>query len=61
MPSVAAAPSHYHQYVDCCLGGGKTTSPFDMACRMTEWGFMGNLAQLRPGERLDCSKMEVKS
>ena len=61
MPSVAAAPSHYHQYVDCCLGGGKTTSPFDMACRMTEWGFMGNLAQLRPGERLDCAKMEVKS
>ena len=28
-----------------------------MASHMTEWGFLGNLAQLRPGEVLDCAKM----
>ena len=57
LPSVGPAPSHYHQYIDCCLGGGKTRSAFSMAAPMTAWGFMGNLAQLRPGERLDGSKL----
>ena len=57
MPGVGAAPSHYHEYVNCCLCGGKTTSGFEMASHMTEWGFLGNLAQLRPGEVLDCAKM----
>ena len=57
MPSVGSAPSHYHSYIDCCLRGGRTASDFAMASRMTAWGFMGNLAQLRPGERLDCSKL----
>ena len=57
LPSVGPAPSHYHQYIDCCLGGGKTRSAISMAAPMTAWGFMGNLAQLRPGERLDGSKL----
>jgi len=56
MPSVGAAPSHYHEYVNCCLGGGRTTSGFAVASHMTEWGFSGNLAQLRPGEQI---KMEA--
>ena len=57
MPAVGAAPSHYREYVDACLGNGKTTSGFDMACRLTEWGFVGNLAQLQPGTNLSCAKM----
>ena len=61
LPGVKTAPTHYHQYADCCLRGGRTTSPFSMACRLTEWGFLGNLAQLRPGERLDCAEEIRKS
>ena len=57
MQMVGAATSHYHEYVDACLGAGRTRSPFSMAGRLTEWGFVGNLAQLRPGEKLDCEKL----
>ena len=57
IPFVGPAASHYHEYIDCCLGGVKTRSGFEMAAPMTEWGFMGNLAQLKPGETLDCAKM----
>ena len=57
MPTVGPAPSHYREYVDACLGNGKTTSGFDMACLLTEWGFVGNLAQLQPGVKLSCAKM----
>ena len=58
MPAVGAAPSHYREYVDACVGNGKTTSGFEMACRLTEWGFVGNLAQLQPGKNLVCAKMK---
>jgi hypothetical protein len=61
MPSVGAAPSHYRQYVDACLGISETTSGFEMACGLTEWGFLGNLAQLEPEKILDCSKMKGAS
>ena len=61
LPMVGAAPSHYHEYVDACLGSGRTQSPFSMAGRLTEWGFMGNLAQLRPGEKIDCAKLLEES
>ena len=57
LPYVGPATSHYHEYIDRCLGGAKTRSGFEMAAPLTEWGFMGNLAQLKPGERLDCAKM----
>jgi predicted dehydrogenase len=58
LPAVGAAPSHYREYVDACLGNGKTTSGFERACRLTEWGFVGNLAQLQPGRLLDCAKLK---
>ena len=58
MPAVGAAPSHYREYVDACVGNGKTTSGFEMACRLTEWGFVGTLAQLQPGKNLVCAKMK---
>ncbi len=61
MKMVGAAPSHYHEYVSACLGGGRTRSPFSIAGRLTEWGFAGNLAQLRPGERLDCAQLVKES
>jgi len=58
LPSVGAAPSHYHEYVNACLQGGTTTSSFAWTCRMTEWGFLGNLAQLQPGKKLVCRDMK---
>lgn len=58
IPMVGAAPDHYRQYVDACFGIGGTTSGFDMACALTQWGFTGNLAQLQPGKILDCAKMK---
>ena len=57
VPMANAEPSHYHEYVNCCISGGKTRTGFEVACPMTEWCFMGNLAQLSPGERLDCAKL----
>lgn len=56
--TVGAAPNHYRQYVDACFGISKTTSNFEMACALTEWSFLGNLSQLRPGEVLDCAKLK---
>lgn len=56
-PMVEPVPSHHHEYVNACLGNGKVNVGFDIAGRMTEWSFMGNLAQLQPGERLDCAKL----
>ena len=58
LPAVDAAPTHHHEYVNVCLQGGSTRSSFAWACRMTEWGFLGNLAQLQPGKRLVCREMK---
>ena len=45
--------SHYHEYVNCCLYGGKPTSSFAWAGRMTEMSLIGNAAQLKPGVTLN--------
>ena len=55
LPPVGTAPSHY---VDACFGTSQTTSNFQMACALTRWGFTGNLAQLQPGQILDCAKIK---
>lgn len=60
IPMVGPAPNHYRQYVDACLGAGVTTSGFSMACALTEWGFLGNLAQLQPGKKMNCAAMKGK-
>ena len=57
IPAAGPAPSHYHEYIDRCLSGGKTRSSFEIAASLTAWGFMGNLAQLKPDARLDCAKL----
>ena len=48
-PSVGSVPSHWHEFIDCCLGGGTPQSSFGWTARMTETGLMGNAAQLTPG------------
>ncbi|MEZ5303455.1 MAG: Gfo/Idh/MocA family oxidoreductase [Verrucomicrobiales bacterium] len=44
--------SHYHAFIDACLGKGKTGSNFGFAGPMTETVQLGNLASRFPGKKL---------
>ena len=52
MPGGGPAPSHYHEFVNACLQGGTTTSPFSKSAKMSEWCMTGNFSQLQPGKTL---------
>ena len=43
-PDVGKAPSHWHEYVNCCLDGGTPTSSFAWAGRLSEMVIRGNAA-----------------
>lgn len=43
---------HYHEFVDACLGKGKSSAPFDYASRLTETILLGTIAGRFPGETL---------
>jgi len=43
---------HYHQFVDACLGKGKTATPFAYAGRLTEAVLLGLIAHRFPEEEL---------
>lgn len=43
---------HYHQFVNACLGRGKTSTPFQYAGRLTESVLMGTIVNRFPEERL---------
>lgn len=60
-PDVATVCSHWHEFVNCCLQGGKAQSDFGWTARMTEMSLMGNAAQLTPGvvRRWDSKKGEL--
>lgn len=45
-------PKHYHQFVDACLGNGKTTAPFSYASRLTETILLGVIAGRFPNQTL---------
>jgi predicted dehydrogenase len=45
--------SHYHAFVDACLGLGETGSHFGFAGPLTEAVLLGNVANRFPGQRLD--------
>ena len=49
-PDVGAQCSHWHEFINCCLQGGKAQSDFGWTARMTEMSLMGNAAQLTPGK-----------
>ncbi|MCQ2389213.1 MAG: Gfo/Idh/MocA family oxidoreductase [Kiritimatiellae bacterium] len=52
VPMSGPAPSHWADYVDCCLQGGAPRSNFGWAARMTEVTLLGNAAQATPGVEL---------
>ena len=47
-PQVGPAPSHWHEYVNCCLDGGTPTSSFAWAGRLSEMVIRGNSAMVMP-------------
>jgi hypothetical protein len=44
--------NHYHQWVDACMGKGKTSSPFSYAGPLTEALLLGVVANRFPGQKL---------
>ena len=60
-PVLPPHPSHYHHYIDACLGGKKTESDFTQTGPMTEAIMLGNLAVRVPDTLLqwDAAAMKV--
>ena len=52
--------SHYHSFVDACLGKDKTTSNFDFAVPLTETTLLGNIANRFHGQKLIWNQEEMK-
>ena len=44
--------AHYYQFVDACLGKGKTSTPFGYAGNLTESVLMNTIVNRFPGEKL---------
>ncbi|NLE37349.1 MAG: gfo/Idh/MocA family oxidoreductase, partial [Pirellulaceae bacterium] len=44
--------AHYHEFVDACLGKGKTSTPFAYAGNLTESVLMNTIVNRFPGEKL---------
>lgn len=59
-PEVEAA-NHYHQWVDACLGRGKTSAGFDYAGPLTEALLLGVVANRFPDQQLewDAAQLQV--
>ncbi len=47
------ANNHYHQFVEACLGNGKTSAPFSYSGPLTEWVLLGCLSTRFPKEKLE--------
>ncbi|MAW94776.1 MULTISPECIES: Gfo/Idh/MocA family oxidoreductase [unclassified Leeuwenhoekiella] len=46
------SPKHYHEFIDACLGKGKTSAPFDYGARLTETILLGVIAGRFPNQTL---------
>lgn len=53
--------NHYHQWVDACLGSGKTSADFSYSGPLTEALLLGVVANRFPGQKLmwDAAKLQV--
>ena len=60
IPLVPPRRTHYHEYLDCCLDGGKPRSRFAWSARLTETIILGNMAQLKPGTTLKWNAAAAK-
>lgn len=51
---------HYHQFVDACLGRGRTTAPFAYGGRLSETVLMGCIANRIPDQKLEWNAEELR-
>jgi len=60
-PPSVKSENHYHQWVNACLGKGKTSAPFSYAGPLTEALLLGVVANRFPGKTLtwDAEKLQV--
>jgi hypothetical protein len=49
LPFESPVPNHYHEFVNCCLDGGKASTDFNWTCRLTDWLLLGRKAIDNPG------------
>ncbi len=52
VPNVGDAPSHYHEFVDCCLAGKAASTDFAWSTYMRECVIMGEIAERVVGSKL---------
>ena len=52
--------NHYHQWVDACMGNGKTSMDFDLAGPLTEALLLGVVANRFPGKKLEWDAENLK-
>ena len=60
LPGGGPKTSHHWEFVDACLQGGSTTSPFAKSAKMSEWCMTGNFAQLQPDKWLKVEDLLAK-
>ena len=52
MPEEPDVPSHYHEFVNCCLAGKAASTDFAWSTYMRECVIAGEIAERVPGTRL---------
>ena len=52
--------SHWHQWVDACLGKGSPSADFDYSGPLTEWVLLGVIANRVPGKKLIWHAADLK-
>ena len=52
IPEVGSAPTHYHEFVDCCLAGKAASTDFAWSTYMRECVIAGEIAERVPGAKL---------
>ena len=52
LPFLEPVANHYHDFVNCCLDGGKTMSDISWTSKLTDWIILGQLAVDNPGKEV---------
>ena len=50
LPFLEPVGSHYHDFVDCCLYGGKAATDFGWSTKLVDWLLLGRVAIDNPGK-----------
>ena len=52
LPFLEPVANHYHDFVDCCLDGGKPVCDLSWTTKLTDWIILGQLAIDNPGKEV---------